>query len=217
MHCRILAIITVFFFSVGSPAQPKMEPGPKSPAEALKTMKPRPGFKIELMASEPLVQSPIAFAWGPDGKFWVVEMGDYPLGVDGKGKPGGRIKFLEKTKKRRAEGRKPLGDDYAPYDKATVFMDNLPFPTGVFPWGKGVLVTCAPDIFYAEDTDGDGKADKKVVLYTGFVEGNQQHRVNGLVWGLDNWIYGANGDSGGIVKSLKTGKVVDISGRDVRR
>ncbi len=216
MHCRILAIITVFFFSVGSPAQPKMEPGPKSPAEALKTMKPRPGFKIELMASEPLVQSPIAFAWGPDGKFWVVEMGDYPLGVDGKGKPGGRIKFLEKTKKRRAEGRKPLGDDDAPYDKATVFMDNLPFPTGVFPWGKGVLVTCAPDIFYAEDTDGDGKADKKVVLYTGFVEANQQHRVNGLVWGLDNWIYGANGDSGGVIKSLKTGKKVNISGRDFK-
>src|SRR5262249_11297262 len=130
------------------------------------------------------------------------------------GKPGGRIKFLEKT--RRAEGRKPPGDDDGPYDKATIFMDNLPFPTGVFPWGKGVLVTCAPDIFYAEDTKGTGKADKKVVLYTGFVEGNQQHRVNGLVWGLDNWIYGANGDSGGIIKSLKTGKKVNISGRDFK-
>ena len=154
--------------------------------------------------SEPLVQSPIAFAWGPDGKLWVVEMGDYPLGVDGKGKPGGRVKFLESTK---GDGK---------YDKATVFLDNLPFPTGVLPWRKGVLVTCAPDVFYAEDTDGDGKADKKTVLYTGFVQGNQQHRVNTLAPGLDNWIYVANGDSGGRIKSLKTGKVINISGRDLR-
>jgi putative membrane-bound dehydrogenase-like protein len=180
------------------------EPTAKSPEESLRMLQPRPGFKAELVAAEPLVQSPIAMAWGPDGKLWVVEMGDYPLGVDGKGKPGGKVKFLESTK---GDGR---------YDKVTVFLDNLPFPTGVLPWRKGVLVTCAPDIFYAEDTDGDGNADKKEVLFTGFVEGNQQHRVNTLAWGLDNWIYVANGDSGGRVKSLKTGKEVNISGRDLR-
>src|SRR5207302_11010068 len=129
-------------------------------------------------------------------------MGDYPLGTDGKNKPGGKIKFLEKSK----------GD--GPYDKMTLFMDNLGFPTGVFPYGKGVLVTCAPDIFYAE-VGKDGKV-KQEILFTGFKEGNQQHRVNGLTWGIDNWIYGANGDSGGIVKSLKTGKEVNISGRDFR-
>ena len=53
-------------------------------------------------------------------------------------------------------------------------------------------------------------------LYTGFGEGNQQHRVNGLSWGLDNWIYCANGDSGGTIKSLKTGTTINISGRDLR-
>jgi putative membrane-bound dehydrogenase-like protein len=180
------------------------EPTAKGPEESLKMLQPRPGFKAELVAAEPLVQSPIAMAWGPDGKLWVVEMGDYPLGIDGKGRPGGKVKFLESTK---GDGR---------YDKVTVFLDNLPFPTGVLSWRKGVLVTCAPDIFYAEDTDGDGKADKKEVLFTGFVEGNQQHRVNTLAWGLDNWIYVANGDSGGRVKSLKTGKEVNISGRDLR-
>src|SRR2546430_10589227 len=88
-----------------------MEP-PKSPADSLKCIKARPGFKVELMVAEPLVMDPIAFAWGPDGKFWVVEMGDYPLGVDGKNKPGGKIKFLTKTK------------EDGPYDKATVFMEG---------------------------------------------------------------------------------------------
>ncbi len=120
--------------------QTGVEPGPKSPQLSLRLMQPRPGFAVELLAAEPLVQDPIAFAWGADGKFWVVEMGDYPLGVDGKGKPGGRIKFLEDTK---GDGK---------YDRATVFLDNVPFPTGVLPWRKGVLITAAPDILYAEDT-----------------------------------------------------------------
>jgi putative membrane-bound dehydrogenase-like protein len=175
-----------------------------SPEQSLKAIKMRPGFQAELMASEPFLKSPIAFAFGPDGKLWVVEMGDYPLGVDGKGKPGGRIKVLEDTK---GTGK---------YDKVTLFMDGLSFPTGILPWRKGVLITCAPEIFYAEDTTGSGKADKKVVLLSGFAEGNQQHRVNGLYYCLDNWVYCANGDSGGIIKSHKTGKTVDIRGRDLR-
>ena len=179
-------------------------PGPLSPQAALKTFKLRSGYHIELMAAEPLVMDPVAFQWGPDGKLWVAEMGDYPRGVDGNGKPGGVIRYLQ-----------DITDDGV-YDKSTVFLEDVPFPTGVTPWRNGVIVTAAPDIFYAEDTDGDGRADKREVLFTGFGEGNQQHRVNGLVYGLDNWLYGANGDSGGGIKSLKTGKVVDISGRDFR-
>lgn len=182
----------------------KVEPQAKSPEASLHSWHTRPGFQVELMAAEPLVEDPIAFAWGPDGKFWVVEMGDYPSGLDGKGKPGGRIKFLEDTK---GTGK---------YDKATVFLDNLTLPTSVMPWRKGVLVTCAPEIFYAEDTDGDSKADLRVPLFTGFMEGNPQHRLNSIVWGLDNWFHGANGDSGGNIKSQKTGKTVSISGRDFR-
>ncbi|MFL5240768.1 MAG: PVC-type heme-binding CxxCH protein [Gemmataceae bacterium] len=181
-----------------------VEPAAKSPEASLRAIRTRPGFQVELAAAEPLVQSPIAFAWGADGRLWVVEMGDYPQGVDGKGKPGGRIKVLHDT---NGDGK---------YTKATVFLDNLSLPTSVLPWGKGVLVTCAPDIFYAEDTKGTGKADKRVPLYTGFHEGNPQHRVNSLVRGLDNWIYCANGDSGGAVTSVKTGASVDIRGRDFR-
>ena len=78
------------------------------------------------------------------------------------------------------------------------------------------MVTCAPEILYFTDTDGDGKSDRREVLFSGFGQGNQQHRVNGLRRGLDNWIYCANGDSGGMIRSAKTGKTVDISGRDFR-
>src|SRR6516162_6944209 len=92
-------------------------------------VKPRPGFRAELVASEPLIESPVAFDWGPD----------CPLGLDNKGKPGGRVVCLEDAD---GDGR---------YDKSTIFLDGLLFPTGVITWGKGVIVTCAPEIFYAED------------------------------------------------------------------
>jgi putative membrane-bound dehydrogenase-like protein len=154
----------------------------QTPESSLKTLRPRPGLKVELVAAEPLIASPVAIDWGADGKLWVVEMRDYPLGMDNKGKPGGRVVYLESSK----------GDGH--YDRATVFLDNLLFPTGIMTWGKGVLVTCAPDILYAEATNGSGKADKIEVLFSGFGEANPQHRVNGLRWGLDNWVYCANGD-----------------------
>jgi putative membrane-bound dehydrogenase-like protein len=176
----------------------------KSPAESLACIRTRPGFKADLVASEPLIESPVAFDWGADGKLWVVEMRDYPLGLDGNNRPGGRVVFLEDID---GDGR---------YDKSTVFLDDLSYPNGVIPWRKGILVSAAPEIFYAEDTDGDGKADLRKTLFTGFGEGNQQHRLNGFDYGLDNWIYGANGDSGGEVVSTATGKKVTINGRDFR-
>src|SRR5205085_12357936 len=80
----------------------------------------------------------------------------------------------------------------------------------------GVLVPAAPEIFYAEDTEGDGKADVRRTLYSGFTEGNPQLRVNGLQWGLDGWIHCANGWSNGLVRSEQTGTRLDIRGRDVR-
>ena len=176
----------------------------KTPAEALASFQLVPGFKIELVASEPQIVDPVAFDWGPDGKLWVVEMRDYPLGMDGKGKPGGRIVFLEDTK----------GDGH--YDSSTVFLDGIGFPNGIMTWGKGVLITAAPDILYAEDTDADGKADVRKLLYTGFREGNQQHRINGFEYGLDNWIYAANGGSGGAVRSVGRNQELNLRGHDLR-
>ena len=231
------------------------EDGPKSPEASLKMMQVKPGYRVELVAAEPLVRDPVAFDWGPDGKLWVAEMADYPLGVpDGEKntedtdradqngsnprssassvpsvfpfkKGGGRVRFLEDT------------DGDGKYDKSTLFLDKLNFPNGVMPWRDGVLISAAPDVLFARDTNGDGRADEVKVLLTGFGEGNQQHRVNGFSWGLDNMVHCANGDSGGSIRvegrvesgekggkgnSLPTPnsplstRTIDIRGRDFR-
>ena len=154
---------------------------PQSPEDSLLLAHVREGFQVQLVAAEPMVRDPVAIDWGPDGRLWVAEMADYPLGMNGNGTPGGRIRFLDDT------------DGNGTYDTSTVLLENVSFPTGVMAWGRGVLVTAAPEIFYAEDSDGDGKADIKRTLFSGFLEGNQQLRVNGLRWGLDNWVYCASG------------------------
>jgi len=177
---------------------------PKSVAEALKAFRLRPGFRIECIAAEPVVQDPISFDWDAEGRLWVVEMRDYPLGLDGNGKPGGKVKTLSDR------------DGDGVFESATPFLEGLPFPTSVMPWKRGALVATAPDLLYAEDTDGDGKADKTEVLLTGFHPGNQQHRFNGFEWGLDGWVYVANGDSGGQIRIPGSDRAVSISGRDLR-
>jgi putative membrane-bound dehydrogenase-like protein len=183
---------------------------PLSAAEALRGFRTKPGLVVELVAAEPLVQDPVAIDWGADGRLWVCEMHDYPSGVDQNWQPGGRIRFLSDD------------DGDGQYDRATLFLDKLPFPTGVTAWGRGIFICAAPDIIYAEDTDGDGKADKVEKLFTGFHTDNYQARVNSLNLGLDNWIYGANGLLGGTIQPLRnslfdSGKeAINIRNRDFR-
>ena len=202
----------VAHFAASGANQPVVQPDPppSSPEESLGMLHVRDGFVAELVAAEPLVIDPVAIDWGPDGTLWVVEMADYPSGIDGNGKPGGRVRRVEDSD---GDGR---------YDRSTVFLEDLNFPTGILVWNNGVLVTAAPEIIFAEDTNADGKADKRETLYSGFLEGNQQLRVNGLRWGLDNWIYCASGShhSGygkdSQILSHRTGQKTAVGSRDFR-
>ncbi len=169
-------------------------PGPLNPSEALASLKTRPGTRPMLAAAEPLIRDPVAFDWDERGRLWVVEMGDYPLGLH-----RGRVRVLTDR------------DGDWVYDEAVTFLDELDFPSGIQCWRNGVLISMAPQVFYAADTDGDGSCDLRQPLYAGFVEGNQQHRVNGLRWGLDGWLYLANGDSGGLAAG--TGEIPGLSER----
>ncbi|XZE51613.1 neutral/alkaline non-lysosomal ceramidase N-terminal domain-containing protein [Planctomycetaceae bacterium SH139] len=168
------------------------------------------GFRAEVVAAEPAVVDPVAFDWDQAGRLWVAEMSDYPLGLDGRGKPGGRVRVLED---RDGDGK---------YETNQIFADGLRFPNGILTWREGVLVTAAPEILYLADTDGDGRADIQEVLFSGFNEGNQQLRMNHLRWGLDNWVYCANGGHhanhglGTQVTSHRTGASHTLGSRDFR-
>ncbi|HAC90453.1 MAG TPA: hypothetical protein DCF63_07440, partial [Planctomycetaceae bacterium] len=103
-----------------------------------------------------------------------------------------------------------------------LFADNLNFPNGILTWRDGVLVTAAPQLLFLRDTDGDGSADEREVLFEGFNEGNQQLRMNGLRWGIDNWVYCANGGHhaahglGVHVRSTRNGRTYELGSRDFR-
>jgi putative membrane-bound dehydrogenase-like protein len=142
-----------------------------------------PALSIELVASEPDVVDPVAIAWDETGRLFVAEMNDYPAGSS-----GGRITRLEDR------------DDDGKYERSVVFAEGLPYPSGLLPWSGGLLVTAAPDLLFLKDADGDGRAEIREVLLTGFGEGNQQLRVNSPTWGIDNQVYLANGRSGGLVR-----------------
>ncbi len=191
-------------------ARPQPDSPALSPEASLEQCRVDRGLQIELVAAEPLVRDPVAIDWGPDGKLWVTEMADYPYGMDGQGKPGGRVRYLTDS------------DDDGRYDTSTVFLDGLNFPTSAMPWRGGVLVTAAPEIFYAEDRDDDGRADYREALFEGFMEGNQQLRVNCLRWGLDNHVYAASGGhhagfgAKNVIRSVKTGAEIPLGSRDLR-
>ena len=156
-----------------------------------------PQLTIELVAAEPDLTSPVAIAWDAAGRLFVAEMPDYPNAPG-----GGQIRLLEDRD----------GDGH--YERVTIFADQLPFPNSVLPWNGGILVTAAPDLWFLMDVDGDGRADERRVLFTGFNPGNQQLRANGLVWGLDNWVYGANGRSDGEVRSVQRTQAAPVSLRN---
>lgn len=151
-------------------------PFSESAMNALSTLEIAPPFRIELVVSEPFISDPVDMMIDENGKMYVVEMHGYPLDESGTGK----IKLLTDSN----------GDGQI--DNSIVFADGLTLPTGIMRWKNGVLVTDAPDVLYLEDSDGDGKADIRETILTGFALSNPQHNFNNPVYGLDNWIYLAN-------------------------
>jgi putative membrane-bound dehydrogenase-like protein len=161
---------------------------PTPPDQSLGSFRLEPGLKIELVAAEPLISDPVDVAWDEDGRLYVCELWNYP-GAPKPGEPLGRVRLLEST----------AGD--GTYDKSTIFADQVIWPGGAICWDGGVFVVSSPDLWYMKDTDGDGKADVREKVFTGF-RGQTYQVANSLRWGPDNRIYVSGSYAGGTVSKV---------------
>ena len=156
---------------------------PKTPEEQLKLFILPPGYRLELVLADPIIQEPTAIAFDGNGRMFVVEDRSYMLDIDMTGQldPISRISLHVDT------------DNDGVYDKHTVFVDNLVFPRFVTPFGPNAILTKesnAQEVWKYTDTNGDGVADKKELFDTGYgrlanIEGQEAF----LTWTLDNWMY----------------------------
>lgn len=172
-------------FCISSCTQGSRYAPPLSPEASIKTFRLDEHFKVEIFAAEPLVTDPVCMQFDEEGNVYVVEMPDAykPDSVKGKG----RIVML---KDMNSDGRA---------DTAMVFADSLKEATSILPWDGGLLIAAAPNIMYYKDTDGDGRADHREILFKGFFTGNEEAQITNLRFGIDNWIYANNTGQAGEV------------------
>jgi mono/diheme cytochrome c family protein/glucose/arabinose dehydrogenase len=166
------------------PAELAVPPAPAlSPQAELATFALAPGFRIELVAAEPLVRDPVALAFDLRGRLWVVEMSGYMPDIDGRGEdaPAGSIAVLADSD---GDGR---------FDARTIFLDGLVLPRAVAPLDDGALVLAPPRLLWARDTDGDDRADDVRELEGGHGGlASPEHAINALLPTLDNAFFCAN-------------------------
>ena len=199
-HSRIFAVlvfvvstvVTGASFQAGGPWPPALQrvsdDSPvRSPADELKTIVMPPGYRLELVAGEPLVQDPVAIDWDAEGRLWVVEMPGYMRDIQAslEHEPTGRVVVLQDG---NGDGR---------MDQRTVFADGLILPRALKVLDHGVLVGEPPNLWFMRDTNRDLKADTKerVTDTYGRLAANVEHNANTLLWGLDNWIHTSESDT----------------------
>ena len=178
---------------------------PKKPADALKTFRTRPGFRVELVAAEPLVRDPIALDFDEFGRMFVVEMPEYNVydATDKTKLEHGRVRLLVDT------------DNDGRFDKSTVFVDELSSPTSVACYGGGIYVGVVPDIIYCKDNDGDGRADTRKRIFTGFGRDRAgEAMLNSFRWGLDNRFHVSTSLAGGEIRRVDDSQSKPVSVRN---
>ncbi len=170
-------------------------------ADALSGFQVKKGFRVELVAAEPLVAAPAALAFDERGRLFVAEMRDYP---DRRGQSPhlGRVRLLEDM------------DEEGAYQTSAIYADDLAWPSAVACYGGGVFVAATPQILYLRDSRGDGIADLVKVVFTGFggrpYLPNPQALLNSLNWGPDNSFHCGTAGLGGLASVLSTAEMPSL-------
>jgi len=205
---------------------------PRTPARSASAFHLPEGFRMEVVASEPLIASPSGLCWDERGRLFVTELHGYnlegALDIEELNKTGQldtqvrRVQADERFQKAAEPGTygvvKRLHDDDGDgrMDRADVWADRLPPAYGLVPARGGVIVACAPHILYLADRDGDGTAEVREMLFTGFATGALERGINAPQWGDDGWIYFGRGHGGGTITGSRLKTPVELPGSDFR-
>lgn len=151
-----------------------------SAEESLKKIQIEEGFEVKLVASEPLISTPVAFSFDGKGRMWVIEMTGYMPDTVGTGEdiPNGKIVILEDKNKDGV------------MDDRKVFLDSLVLPRALCLIENGILIGEPTNLWFYEIKND--KPVSKTLVDGAYTEGgNVEHQPNGLLRAMDNWIYNA--------------------------
>ena len=225
-----VTLLTAYTLNAQIP-KPGDAPRPLSPMDSAGQVRLPPGFKLELVAAEPLIRQPTGVCWDANGRLFVCELHGYNLegqfDIEELNKAGKLDRVVRRMSAPPEAQRKAEEAQYGVIkllrdldgdgrmDKADVWVDDLPPCLGIVPAGDGVIVTAEPDIIFLADRDGDGKAEIRETLFTGFRVGMLERRINQPKWGPDGWIYAGRGH-GGRITGPRLVKPVQLPGTDFR-
>lgn len=203
-----------------------------TPNESARAFQIPEGFRIDLVASEPMIKAPSGVCWDEFGRLYVSELHGYNLegqyDIEALNKTGKldkvvrRIQADAEAKKKAEAGTygviKLLHDDNGDglMDRVTTFVEDIPPCYGMVAFSEGIIAVCAPHIYHFKDTDGDGVADVREILYTGFQESILERRINAPQWGLDNWIYVGAGGNADLITGPRLKEPVRLGRTDFR-
>jgi len=230
-------IIVLFFLialRIGSAQIPSPDdaPLPLSPEESKKHFKLTDGFRIDLIASEPLIRDPSCIAWDSKGRLFVTEIHGYNLEghldvteLNKKGKLDTSIRRIRVGPKLKAEAQKGQTgslkllrdlDGDGKMDESILWADDIPAAYGVITLEEGLIITAAPHIIFFADTNGDNRPDVRKTLFTGFTVGEMERAINNPVMGPDGWIYAGQGWGGGDITGPSLRGMVKMGRTDFR-
>ncbi|MCA8971025.1 MAG: HEAT repeat domain-containing protein [Planctomycetes bacterium] len=184
------------------------------------------GMRVELFAAEPALANPVSFTIDAHGRVYVCETFRLHKGVTDNRNHGGtwldeelacrtvadRVAMYERKfpgtidewKREHERVRRIVdrdGDGHA--DEDVVFADGFKqladgIAAGVLTRGSHVYYTCIPTVWDLEDADGDGRAEKRTALQTGYGVHTSLlgHDMHGLILGPDGKLWFSIGDRG---------------------
>ncbi|MCA9194028.1 MAG: c-type cytochrome, partial [Planctomycetales bacterium] len=211
---------------------PDDAPRPLSPEESSRCFQVPNGFRMELVASEPLIREPTGVCWDDQGRLFVCEMHGYNLegqyDIDELNQTGNLDRVVRRIQADERHKEAALKETYGTIkllrdtdndgrmDDRVVWADRLPPCLGICPANGGIIAACHTKILFLEDRDGDDQAEVREVLFEGFQDGPLERSVNAPQWGPDQWIYFGSSAGGGNITGKYLPTPVSIPNTDFR-